>query len=52
MPRLSRAAELASEKLGWKFKYTVEKLLPMLTHWILHHSVEASGEKLEIEAHK
>ena len=42
VPCLSRAAQLVSEKLDWSLNYAVEKILPLLTHWILTHTLDAT----------
>ena len=44
MPSLCRASRIASDKLGWPLEYAVQKILPMLTFWILTHSTNANEE--------
>lgn len=40
MPSVTKFLEIATKKLKWEANYAVEKVLPLLSRWIIIHSIE------------
>jgi len=49
MPSVSNFVDIATRKLKWEISYAVEKILPLLSRWVIINGKQCHAEDLPIQ---